>query len=272
LRAQIVGTLLIGSLVGSQQLVSAADWRPGSPADRAFRFFASLSARNLNVDAALEAIRPLPVGVDQKRRALWELPSEGELRPTREEAAKLASLQRILIYHKRHDVFEIKVVDVPQAGVVLHDRAVLLVSRQALRLLSPPELQAVVAHEAGHDYFWAEYEAIRDRADARARQELELRCDAIAVLTLLDLGRDPAPLISAMRKFTLYNQRLGADPNDERYPTVDERARFARAIAGVFRLRMAVKSYLVLWIAALAARGKSSSERESDRAHLAVWV
>jgi hypothetical protein len=36
-----------------------------------------------------------------------------------------------------------------------------------------------------------------------------------------------------MRKFTLYTERFGADPNDERYPTVDERARFARAIAAM---------------------------------------
>lgn len=233
MRAQIVGTLVIGWFV-SQQLVSAADWRPGSPADHAFRFFASLSARNLDINAALHAIRPQPIGVHDKRRVVLELPEVGEVQPTAAEAAKLASLQRVLIYHKRHDVFEIKVIDAPQAAAVLHARAVLLLTRPLIGLLSALELQAVVAHEAGHEYFWVDYDVIRDGLDARARQELELRCDAVAVLTLLELGMNPAPLISAMQKMTGFNERLGAKPNDERYPTKDERVRFARAIAGVY--------------------------------------
>jgi hypothetical protein len=233
MRAQIVRTLLTAWLVGSQQILSADAWRPGSPADDAFRFFVSLSARDIHVAAAFEAIRPPPIGVDEKRAVLSKLPAEGALNPTRDEAAKLHRLRRILVYHKRDDVFETKVVDLPQAVVALHDRAVLLVSRPALRLLSAPELQAVVAHEAGHDYFWAEYVASRERDDARARQELELRCDAIAVLTLLDLGLDPAPLVSALRKLTLFNERLRTNPKRERYPLMDERARFIRAIAAV---------------------------------------
>ena len=235
MRAQIIGTLLTGWLVGSPQIVSATDWRPGSPADRAFRFFSSVLARDLDVDAALEAIRPLPIGAVEKRRTLSQLPAEGELRPSRNEAAKLDSLKPILIYHKRHDVFQIRVIDVPPAIAVLHDRAILMLSQQALRLLSTAELQALVAHEVGHDYFWAEYEATQKRDDARGRRELELRCDAIAVLTLLELGLDPTPLITAIRKLTLYNERLGADPKDERYPTMDERERFIRAIAGLQR-------------------------------------
>jgi hypothetical protein len=238
MRAQIVGTVLTGWLVGCQQIVGGADWQPGSPPDLACRFFASLSTRDLDTEATLELIRPLPIGVDEKRRVLAQLPAAGELRPTDDEAAKLDGLQRILTYHKRQDVFDIKVIDLPQAVVVLHDRAVLLFSRPALGLLSPPELQALVAHEAGHDYFWPEYIASRDGEDARARQELELRSDAIAVLTLLDLGLDPDPLISALRKLTLFNERLGTRANHQRYPTMEERARFVRAIIGLHsRLR-----------------------------------
>lgn len=227
----VVGAILTAWFVGSQQITSADVWRPGSPADDAFRFFVSLSVRDIHVAAALEAIRPLPIAVDEKRRVLSRLPAEGALNPTRDEAAKLQRIHRILVYHKRDDVFETKVIDLPQAVVALHDRAVLLVSRPALRLLSAAELQALVAHEAGHDYFWAEYIASRERDDARARQELELRCDAIAVLTLLDLGLAPAPLVSALRKLTLFNERLGTNPKRERYPMMDERARFIRAIA-----------------------------------------
>ena len=130
----------------------------------------------------------------------------GELQPTPDEAAKLGSIQRVLIYHKRQDVFEAKVIDLPQAGIVLHARSILLISRPALRELSATELQAAVAHEVGHESLLGR---LRTSPGGRrhSRQELELRCDAIAVLTLLDLGLDPGELVSAVRTVTRFNER-----------------------------------------------------------------
>jgi hypothetical protein len=122
---------------------------------------------------------------------------------------------------------------VPQAAVALHGRSVLLVSRPAVRLLSHTELQAVAAHEIGHDYFWGEYEQTRTQHDFRGRRELELKCDGIAVLTLLGLGLDPSALPRAMRKLTAFNASLGAVVNAEQYPDVDDRLRFARALASM---------------------------------------
>ena len=144
-------------------------------------------------------------------------------------------MQRVLIYHKRQDVFEAKVIDLPEAGIVLHARSILLISRPALRLLSAAELQAVVAHEVGHEYLWTEFEHLREGRDAQARQELELRCDAIAVLTLLELRLDPAQLISAVRKLTLFNELLGATVKPGIYPTTAERAQFMRRIVDAHR-------------------------------------
>ena len=60
--------------------------------------------------------------------------------------------------HDRAHVFQTKLIEVPQAVVALHHRTVLLISRAALELLSGAELQALVAHEVGHDYFWPEFE------------------------------------------------------------------------------------------------------------------
>ena len=162
MRAQIFGTLLTLSVVGSQQ-GTAVDSEPTSPTNQAFRFFSALAAAS--VASGLESLRPAPIGSDEKRRALARLPPEGELQPTPDEAAKLSSLQRVLIYHKRQDVFEAKVIDLPQAGIVLYARSILLISRPALRLLSATELQAAVAHEAGHEYFWTEFEHLKDGRD-----------------------------------------------------------------------------------------------------------
>lgn len=119
------------------------------------------------------------------------LPVEGNLEPGRDEAAKLETLQPILTFNERQRVVVMRVIDVPAAALGLHARAVLLVSRPALSILSVPEVQAIAAHELGHDYFWLEYETARRQSDALALRVLELQCDGIAILTLQGLRLDP---------------------------------------------------------------------------------
>jgi hypothetical protein len=178
---------------------------------------------------------PAPISPDERARALAVLPAEGELPPDAKERAKLSALEALLVYHERQGLFDIKVIDVPQAVVGLHQRAVLLISRPALRFLSASELQALVAHEIGHEYFWKDYETARARHDRRGRQELELRCDGIAVLTLISLGLDPARLADGIRKMTEFNEILGAKANADEYPPVQDRLRFARALLRMSR-------------------------------------
>jgi hypothetical protein len=158
------------------------------------------------------------------------LPEDGELPPDGKELAKLSALEAVLVYHERQQLFDIKVIDVPQAVVGLHQRAVLLISRPALRLLSASELQALVAHEIGREYFWRDYESARDRGDGRGRQELELKCDGIAVLTIISLGLDPARLADGVRKMTRFNEILGAAANADEYPRMQDRLWFAHAL------------------------------------------
>jgi predicted Zn-dependent protease len=143
---------------------------------------------------------------------------------------KLATLTQILRYHERTGIVEIKVIDVVQAFVRLHARSILLISREALRLLSAVELQALVAHEMGHDYFWNEFQRPRERHDTRILREVELKCDGVATLTLVDLGLDPRALLSAMRKLTRFNETLGATANADGYASSQERERFVQAV------------------------------------------
>jgi predicted Zn-dependent protease len=232
MRTQTVGTFLASWVLGFLQTVSAAGPPPGSPAEEALRFFAALPGTT--VESALASIRPAPVGAEEKRQILSNLPAEGELRPTPGEAAKLATLRRVLIYHKREEVFEVKLIDVPEARVVIHARSIVLISRPALRLVFDLELQAIVAHEIGHEYFWEEYERARAKHERRALRVLELRCDAIAVLTLLELGLDPAAVASAARRLTRFNEPAGPAA-DAGYPTVAEREQLMRALVEKYR-------------------------------------
>lgn len=156
MRAQITVILLSGSLAVLGLPTPADAQAIDTPTTVALRFFEALPPGD--IASALRTIRPPHISADERARVLATLPEKGELQPEADERAKLAALEPVLVCHERHLVLEIKVVDVPQAMVGIHGRAVVLLSRPALRLLSAPELQAVVAHEIGHEYFWSEYE------------------------------------------------------------------------------------------------------------------
>lgn len=180
----------------------------------------------------LEAQRAPAIAPESKELILQALPLEGRITALgRSTRRKLDSLQPVLALHQRDSVYEVMVIDVPQAFTGLHARAVVLISELALELLEVPELQAVVAHEIAHDYVWEEYHQARDRQDSRRLQELELHCDGIAVLTMLRLGLDPLRLITGLEKIIRANrQRLGWARNEDRYPPIADRRRFAQAV------------------------------------------
>ena len=95
---------------------------------------------------------------------------------------------RLLLTAARRDWYEIRVIDLPRAGMALHARAVVLIPAPTIALLSAAELQALVAHEIGHEYVWTEWHRAHQRADQERLKELELICDAIAAVTLPPAG------------------------------------------------------------------------------------
>jgi hypothetical protein len=128
-------------------------------------------------------------------RCRWE----GEVTTLGKSARrKVASLETILQVYGRDSVYVIKMIAVRQAFIGLHERAVLLISQSALDLLSIRELQALAAHEMGHDFT---YERYRRGANLRLQNELqsiELYGDAVAVLTLIEVGIDIDKLVSGL--------------------------------------------------------------------------
>jgi Zn-dependent protease with chaperone function len=107
----------------------------------------------------LKTARPAPVSAEDKARALSSLPEEGEVTNLNASARqKLAGLIEVLRATERDSVYQIKVIAVPQAAIGLHARAVILISEAALTLLDADELQALMAHELGHEYVWTERE------------------------------------------------------------------------------------------------------------------
>ena len=192
----------------------------------------------------LHTTRPTPVTADEKARILTSLPPDGEVTDLSvAERTKLAGLGRVLRATGRDSVYAVTVVDVPQAGIGLYARAVVVISRAALALLSTDELQALGAHEVGHDYVWDDYARAIRLADGTRVKELELLCDGIAIVTLNRLGMDSSRLITGIEKISRFNQkRLGTALNERNYPTIAERRAFARAIRAWFTRGAAVRA------------------------------
>jgi hypothetical protein len=191
-----------------------------------------LAATSDDLTTLLESARPLSVSDGQRARVLDSLPDEGEV--TSLDAAsrqKLRALTPLLRAAKREAVYVLKVVAVPQAFIGLHARTILLISHPALTLLSPDELQGVVAHEIGHEYVWADYERVSRLADDAQLQDLELVCDLLGILTLRRIGQDGARLVTGMEKLIGFNrERFGAAANEGRYPTLARRRAVAQAL------------------------------------------
>jgi hypothetical protein len=195
----------------------------------------------------LDACRPAPVSADEKRNVLESLPADGEVTQlTESERRKLNDLTAILRIHERDGVYVVKVISVPQAWTGLYGRAVLLISLRALELLSSEELQALVAHEIGHEYIWQEYADAQKAKNITRLRELELTCDAIAILTLQRIGIKEDRLIQGLEKVSRYNrERFGWAINEGSYPPLVARRSFVKAMSSAVRTRAGCASIAI---------------------------
>jgi len=236
-RAQTIGLLvgvsfIVADVTGRAE-VARTELTSGAY-QSALQFFKSLTPGDIR--DALRFVRPVAASTQGRWRALLTLPSQGELAPTAREAGYLAQLQPVLTFHDRLDTVTIKIIDLTRADVGLHARSILLLSRRALTLLSVAELQGIVAHEMGHDYFWSDYYDARQRHDRVALREIELKSDGIAALTMRALRVDPESVGSGLHALARFNEAL-APINAANYPDFDERMQFMRDVLALHRAR-----------------------------------
>jgi Zn-dependent protease with chaperone function len=168
------------------------------------------------------AYRPSPVLVDEiiKRQ---ELPvSSGE----RVERLK-ASLQTVLAYHERDGKLPIYVLrsDQPKAFVVA--RAVLIITTKLMVITNEAELRGIVAHELAHEYLWEERDRAFNEKDESSLREIELFCDAVAAITLKEIGDDPACYAQALERMTYIGIKAGniTRSQTKTHPSLDARVK-----------------------------------------------
>ena len=136
-------------------------------------------------------VRPSPVTPEAKEMVLKSLPPEGEITVLNaSDRGKLSALDPVLRATRRAAVYKVKIIDIPQAAVAIHGRAVILISQSALGVLDADQLRAAVAHEAAHEYVWEEWHRAARSNDWKRLRQIELVCDGIPSVILHQLGLD----------------------------------------------------------------------------------
>jgi hypothetical protein len=229
-RGIVIAQAIAGILVGSGTVATSQHDRPTHPAAQAaLQYFESV--QDVDFDGLLRQLRRPAPSPTVRDIVIKNLPKDGELIPTPQEAAKLAIIRPLLAFHGREHDMQARLITVGGSAFVgLHARTVLLISREALGLFNTDEILAITAHELGHDYVWDEYENARRERDNHRLQELELRCDGIAIIAMKRLSVPPERLISAVTKQIRHNERIGT-LNYARYVPLDQRVRFILAVA-----------------------------------------
>lgn len=212
---------------------SKTNLSPGSVNTTALAYFEKVHDQSF--DDYLKRLRPGRLAPELKTRVIGMLRKEDIVIPSAKAQAKLAALEPVLKYHDRNSVVDLKVMRLGQAVVMFLAGAAVLISEEALDMLTTEELQAVVAHELGHEYFWNEYELARLNKQYDELQELELRCDGLAVITMYSLRLDPSHFLSAISKLT--KSHRGKLINSDSYASLDERINFIRAMIDLVKAR-----------------------------------
>jgi len=220
-------------LVHAQQTGNTA--MPASLGKAALDYFAK--SENGNLESYLKRIRPVGVSADRRARLVASIRKEDIVSPSFQRQAKLDALRPILIYHDRAGI-EVKVVRLGLAWAGFFEGAAIVVSEEAVDILTADELQAVVAHELGHEYFAAEYELARNNKQKDKVKELELKCDGVAIITLSGLGLNPNSLSSAVSKLTKFNERHGMRNNPALMASLDERLSFFQGMTKLAETRV----------------------------------
>jgi hypothetical protein len=199
----------------------------GSVARQALLYFAKPGKGDFK--DYLRMIRPARVSAILRERLVASIEKNAIVSPSVQRQAKLDALRVILAYHDRIGL-EVKILSLRMAWAGFLEGAAVVISETAIDILSTEELQAVVAHELGHEYFAAEYDRARKNNQYDKVKEVELRCDGVALITMKSLGLNPNSFLSGVSRLTKFNEEHGARSNPDLMTSLDERMRFCQAM------------------------------------------
>lgn len=242
LRLEAVALLLFCSVSASFSLAQA-----GSEEDREIsRVESWFNGKSLDeINVALTRLRPSPVNPSDKALLLRDLPSlvvknrVTDKRALRQLSARLSTLLKL---YERVGIVELIIFRHSEPIVISKAGAVIALSTEILKIVGNDDgaLIGIVAHELAHEYVALELlGAMRSKNLSRMR-ELELFCDAVAVIVLLDLGLDPVRYANALRRIATYSEAATELNNGQNsHPAVNARVRVISDIAALHMNRTA---------------------------------
>src|SRR5262249_48099352 len=105
---------------------------------------------------------------------------------------------------------------------------IMVLSDDLANSLSEAELTGIVAHELGHAYFMDDAVAAKRHNQSSALRVMELKCDAVAIVSLKLLGHNPASFLRALQKIQLLLNRKQLSPRDpSSHPSLSQRVLFS---------------------------------------------
>jgi Zn-dependent protease with chaperone function len=137
-------------------------------------------------------------------------------------------IRPVLELHGRSDKIELFLYQDKFPQAMVWQGCVLVISDALASSLNDDELAGIVAHEMGHAYFMIETIKARKRGDREATRIVELKCDAVAMLSLKLLGHDPADHLRGLRRVDDLTRINGYNTLGRDHPSIGERTRFAQ--------------------------------------------
>ena len=221
-------------------LLACSLWAPCVFAQREeelARVKASFAGKSLaDINSQLASMRPQAVSDSDKKKLLEALPlvTAANRVTDRKRLERLAArLQPAFKLHDRADVEELIVFNDPRPIVYNKPGAVVVLSTEVLKIAGDDDaaLVGVVAHELAHEYVaMPMLNALRASDDGKIR-ELELFCDAVAVVTIVSLRMNPNSYCKVLKRICRHSKAASTlNDGSSSHPSLETRLKL---IAGI---------------------------------------
>jgi Zn-dependent protease with chaperone function len=170
----------------------------------------------LSAEFRAQAINALPAGVRDHRIRQGKLFHRVE-----------SAFQTALQLHGRGNI-ELFFVSLQNPTAQLWRGCVLVLSDSLAAELQDAELIGVMTHELGHSYFEDEMVLAQSNNDPATMRLIELKCDAVAMLSLSLLDHNPELYVRALHRIEAINRRRGRSRGlVQTHPELATRLQFA---------------------------------------------
>lgn len=137
------------------------------------------------------------------------------------------ALAQVLALYGRTGTVELILYKSEIPHATLWRNCVLAISDGLAGPLTDAALLGIIAHELAHTYFMDELRAARRADDVGLMKVVELKCDAVAYLTLKLLGLDPASYLTGIKRVKGIMRGMSLSGGlEQTHPEVHERAQF----------------------------------------------